>query len=168
MYGSLWQGERQPVPQARVSSSIAVMGHSRRYPCLNLHARTGAPPIILEALLTAVREPPRGPRPTRSAAPGGLPTGVLLERLPWRAAQPEPLSPASTAAEHAFRGKPHSFPLSAPTVGHANTPTSGPATPDRVENLGKTPDSVKAIEIYAPDPAVYRLMAYDALAQMRI
>ena len=40
--------------------------------------------------------------------------------------------------------------------------------PDRVENLGKTPDSVKAQEIYAPDPAVYRRMAYDALAQMRI
>ena len=42
------------------------------------------------------------------------------------------------------------------------------ATLDRVENLGKTPDSVKAVEIYAPDPAVYRRMAYDALAQMRI
>ena len=42
------------------------------------------------------------------------------------------------------------------------------ATLDRVENLGKTPDSIKAIEIYAPDPAVYRRMAYDALAQMRI
>ena len=40
--------------------------------------------------------------------------------------------------------------------------------PDRVENLGKTPDSVKAVEIYAPDPQVYRRMAYDALAQMKI
>jgi len=40
--------------------------------------------------------------------------------------------------------------------------------PDRVENLGKTPDSVKTMEISAPDPAVYRRMAYDALAQMKI
>jgi len=42
------------------------------------------------------------------------------------------------------------------------------ATLQRVDDLGKTPDSMKAQEIYAPDPAVYRRMAYDALAQMRI
>jgi len=42
------------------------------------------------------------------------------------------------------------------------------ATLQRVDDLGKTPDSVKAMEIYAPDPAVYRRMAYDALAQMKI
>jgi len=42
------------------------------------------------------------------------------------------------------------------------------ATLDRLENRGKTPDSKKVQEISAPDPAVYRRMAYDALAQMKI
>lgn len=42
------------------------------------------------------------------------------------------------------------------------------ATLQRLEELGKTEDSKKAEEHYHADPAVYRRMVYDALAQQKI
>jgi RPA family protein len=42
------------------------------------------------------------------------------------------------------------------------------ATLERLEEFGKTEDSKKAEEHYHPDPAVYRKMVYDALAQLKI
>lgn len=41
-------------------------------------------------------------------------------------------------------------------------------TLDRLDALGKTPDSLKAIEEYKTNPDVYRKMVYDALTQIRI
>ncbi len=41
-------------------------------------------------------------------------------------------------------------------------------TLERLERLGTTPDSKKAIEFYRMDPQVYRKMVYDALSQMKI
>jgi RPA family protein len=41
-------------------------------------------------------------------------------------------------------------------------------TLDRIDATGTTTDSVRAKEEYKGDPAVYRKMAYDALAQIRI
>ncbi|MDD1669793.1 MAG: nucleic acid-binding protein, partial [Methanomicrobiales archaeon] len=42
------------------------------------------------------------------------------------------------------------------------------ATLQRIDELGKTEDSKRAEEHYHPDPAVYRRMVYDALAQLKI
>ena len=42
------------------------------------------------------------------------------------------------------------------------------ATLQRLEELGSTEDSKRAQEQYHPDPAVYRKMVYDALAQLKI
>jgi hypothetical protein len=42
------------------------------------------------------------------------------------------------------------------------------ATLGRLDELGKTEDSKRAEEQYRPDPAVYRRMVYDALAQLKI
>ena len=42
------------------------------------------------------------------------------------------------------------------------------ATLGRLDELGKTEDSKRAEEQYHPDPAVYRRMVYDALAQLKI
>ena len=41
-------------------------------------------------------------------------------------------------------------------------------TLDRIDALGKSPDSVRAQQEYRADPALYRKMAYDALAQIRM
>lgn len=41
-------------------------------------------------------------------------------------------------------------------------------TLDRLDALGKNPDSLKAIEEYKANPDVYRKMVYDALTQIRI
>jgi len=42
------------------------------------------------------------------------------------------------------------------------------ATLQRLEELGTTEDSKRAQEEYHPDPAIYRRMVYDALAQLKI
>jgi RPA family protein len=42
------------------------------------------------------------------------------------------------------------------------------ATLERLDELGKTEDSKRADEQYHSDPAVYRRMVYDALAQLKI
>ena len=42
------------------------------------------------------------------------------------------------------------------------------ATLERLDELGKTEDSKRAEEHYHADPAVYRRMVYDALAQLKI
>jgi RPA family protein len=42
------------------------------------------------------------------------------------------------------------------------------ATLGRLDEIGKTDDSKKAEEHYHADPAVYRRMVYDALAQLKI
>lgn len=42
------------------------------------------------------------------------------------------------------------------------------ATLQRLDELGTTEDSTRAQEEYHTDPAVYRRMAYDALAQLKI
>ncbi|HMA04574.1 MAG TPA: nucleic acid-binding protein [Methanomicrobiales archaeon] len=42
------------------------------------------------------------------------------------------------------------------------------ATLQRLDELGNTEDSKRAQEQYHPDPAVYRKMVYDALAQLKI
>jgi len=42
------------------------------------------------------------------------------------------------------------------------------ATLERLDELGKTEDSKRAEEQYHPDPAIYRRMVYDALAQLKI
>ena len=42
------------------------------------------------------------------------------------------------------------------------------ATLQRLDELGKTEDSKRAEECYHPDPAIYRKMVYDALAQLKI
>ena len=42
------------------------------------------------------------------------------------------------------------------------------ATLDRLDQDGQTPDSAKARAEYKTDPAIYRRMVYDALAQLKI
>ena len=42
------------------------------------------------------------------------------------------------------------------------------ATLQRLDEMGNTEDSKRAQEHYHPDPAVYRRMVYDALAQLKI
>jgi RPA family protein len=41
-------------------------------------------------------------------------------------------------------------------------------TLDRLDELGTTPDSRKAMELYHTDPAIYRKMVFDALAQLKL
>lgn len=42
------------------------------------------------------------------------------------------------------------------------------STMDRLEVIGKDADSQKAMEHYHTDPAIYRKMVYDALAQLKL